>query len=242
MTIVAAVKCTDGIAIATDSRLTVHGFAQQLGQKIHLLPGPQIFAFAGDLGLAERFRAIAEELGPKIKDQSHKLDYALTIANNMINNFQLTKIDPNHADLETLLAFISNNSPEVCVFGKGSQPRFLDNHHFATTTGSGSVASSPFIKFLTDVLLNGRQPTVAQGRFLSAWAVDYSIETMSGTVGRPIDIATIELNESQEWVFKEHDQDSVDQILEAVKSACNALRDWRDGPEGLLAAVPIPKP
>ena len=242
MTIVAAIKCTNGIALASDSRLTVHGFAQQLGQKIHLLPGPQFFAFAGDLGLAERFRAIAEQLGPQIKEHPHKLQYALTIANNMIGNLQLTGVDHGAADLATFLAFISNDSPEVCLFEKGSQPRFLDNHHFAVTTGSGSVASSPFIKFLIDILLCGRQPTIAEGRLLAIWAVDYSINTMSGTVGKPIDMATIELCQSGEWAFKEHDQDSVQETLQAIQSACDSLRQWRSDLEEPTATEPVPKP
>lgn len=242
MTIVAAIKCTNGIAIASDSRLTVNGFAQQLGQKIHLLAGPQFFAFAGDLGLAERFRAIAEQLGQQIKDNPHKLDYALAIANNMIRNFQLTGLDLGAADLVTCLAFISNGAPEICLFEKGSQPRFLDNHHFAFTTGSGSVASSPFIKFLIDILLCGRQPTIAEGRLLAVWAVDYSIETMSGTVGKPIDVATIELDEANEWTFKEHDQDSVQEILQAIQSACDSLRQWRSDLEAPMVTEPVPKP
>jgi 20S proteasome alpha/beta subunit len=242
MTITVSIKCTDGIAICTDSRLTVNGFAQQQGQKIHLLQGPQVFAFAGDLGLAERFRAIAEELGAGIQGHQHKLLYALDVAQSVIQNFQATGIDPGKADLAALLAFIYNGKPEICSFGMGTQPHFLDDHHFIVASGSGSVASVPFAKFLIDNLLCGAQPSIAEGRLLAVWAVHYSIETMSGSVGGPIDLATIEQTQLGEWEFKEHDQDSVQETLEAVQSACDSLRQWSTELVNSSTAEPVPKP
>lgn len=231
MTIVVAIKCSDGAVIACDSMLTVNGFAQQTGQKIHLLPGPpqQLFAFAGDLALAERFRAVATVCANALPIAQHKLDYATQIGGGLVQNLQATGLDPLKAGLETVLAFVKNDMPDVCHFYCGSQPRYLDQDHYSLTCGSGSVAAAPFLKFLTDTLLNGRQPNVAEGKLLATWAVKYAIDTLAQGVGSPIDIATIERDETGAWQLRELGRNDVDETLQAIQSASDALRQWRDG-------------
>jgi hypothetical protein len=64
MTVVVAFNCPDGVVIGADSMITPSmgnmGVGHHHGQKIAILPGPQLFAFAGDLGQCARFRIIAE--------------------------------------------------------------------------------------------------------------------------------------------------------------------------------------
>ena len=244
MTVVVAIKCTDGAVIACDSMLTVGGFAQQTGQKIHLLPGGalQIFSFAGDLALAERFRAEASNKSSTLVSSPHKLVYALSIGNALVQNLNATGLDPLKADLATVLAFVKDDTPEICMFAWGSQPRFLDRDHFSCTIGSGNLAATPFLKFITDTLLDGRQPNVADGKFLATWAVKYAIETMAQGVGGPIDIATIEKNTYNIWALCELTRADIEETEEAINSAKDALHQWKNSVQSSEEAEQVPPP
>ncbi|MBP7722286.1 MAG: hypothetical protein KA155_07090 [Alphaproteobacteria bacterium] len=239
MTVVVAIKCSDGDVIACDSMLTVGNFAQN-GQKIHILPGPpaQIFAFAGHLDLADRFRAEAEHHSPHF-DANSKLAYVIAISRAMVENLQATAREPLKADLITVLSFVKNDVPETCIFMHGSQPRFLDRHHFYQAIGSGSTAAMPFLKFLIDIFLPTRQPTVAEGKQLAVWAVKYAIETMSGGVGGTIDLATIQRNEGV-WELRELSRAETQEAEEAMSGMKLALLAWKE--EGQADGVVIPEP
>lgn len=74
------------------------GEAQQSGQKIHIIEQQQLFAFAGDLSLAERFRVFATTHYPLLAEAGHKFDYATAIAAaSLANNLRLTGIEPQTA-------------------------------------------------------------------------------------------------------------------------------------------------
>jgi len=64
MTVVVAFHCSDGVVIAADSMITPSmgglSVGHHHGQKISILPGPQIFALAGDVGQNARIRIVAE--------------------------------------------------------------------------------------------------------------------------------------------------------------------------------------
>lgn len=244
MTVLIGMKCIDGVVIACDSMLTVGGFAQQTGQKLHLIPGPpqQLYAFAGDLALAERFRAVATANANMLQQQVHKLLYATNIGNFVVQNFQATGLDPLKADLATVLAFVKDGIPEICQFNFGSQPRFLDEHHYCCIFGSGQVAATPFLKFLTDTLLEDRQPNLAEGKLLATWGVKYAINTLCQGVGYPIDIATIERDHQSNWSLQELGRQDVDETLEAIQSASDALKKWRDGLSTIEDIEDIPDP
>jgi 20S proteasome alpha/beta subunit len=244
MTIVVAIKCSDGVVVSSDSMITVNEFAQYTGKKIHLLPGQpeQLFAFAGNLAYAERFRAVATFMANQLTTNEHKLKYATDVGGGLFNNLQLTGLKPLEVELETILAFVKDGVPEVCVFDLGSQPHYLDQDYYYVTLGSGSVAATPFLKFLTDILFfKGRQPTVAEGKLLGTWAVKYAIDTLAQGVGTPIDIATIEKNEDGGWNLSELDRLSVDETLQAIDTASEVLRTWRNGWGACTGSEEIPQ-
>lgn len=64
MTVAVGFFCRDGIVIGADSMLTpsVGGLSvgHHKGQKVHILAGDQLFAFAGDQGQAARFQIMAD--------------------------------------------------------------------------------------------------------------------------------------------------------------------------------------
>ncbi len=250
MTVLVAIKCSDGIVVASDSMLTVGGFAQQNGQKIHILPGAQqqIFAFAGSLDLADRFRAEAIHISGNIVTAANKLAHSITLGRNFAQNLQATGLDPLKADLSTVIGFVKDNIPEICLFIFGTQPRFLDAHHPYCAVGSGALAAQPFIKFLTDTLLGGRQPNLAEGKLLATWAVKYAIETLAGNVGEPIDIATIETAPQGGWILRELDVADIEETKQAIAAAKDELKSWKDnlhtnpGADTETDQIPAPPP
>src|SRR5262249_11443691 len=100
MTLAVAYFCSDGIVVAADSMLTPMigaaggpvGVGHHHGVKVYVLPGPQIFGFAGDQGQAARFRLCAEASSALIARATGVLDYPIHITQSMIAQFHATGI------------------------------------------------------------------------------------------------------------------------------------------------------
>jgi 20S proteasome alpha/beta subunit len=224
MTIVICIKCTDGAVIAADSMLTL-GEMQQAGQKIHLLNNSKIFAFAGDLSLAERFRAFAAN--QSTGTYHHKLQYATDIAKLLAESFTNTGINPQTANLCTVLVHEYSGSLEVCEFICGVNPRYLDSDHFTSVIGTGKAAALPFLNFLLETFTCNRQPNIADAKLFATWAVDYAIARLAGSVGGDIDLATVERSENGSWDFRELQKTEKDEIMGAINCAKGALIEWK---------------
>ena len=116
MTVVVAFLCPDGVVVAADSMLTPMigtgagpiGVGHHTGRKVYRLPGEQIFGWAGDLGLAARFKTMVElnpaaagappvapaagmPLGPRVPFQT-PLDYGLLLSGGINSQFAGTKV------------------------------------------------------------------------------------------------------------------------------------------------------
>lgn len=223
MTIVVCIKCKDGVVIAADSMLTI-GEMQQPGQKVHTINDRQLFAFAGDLSLAERFRAFAAMQNEGNLDD--KLYYASHIAGLVGQNFANTGIDPTKANLATILVHEYRGNIEACEF-LGINHRYLDEHHFTSILGSGVGAALPFLNFLLETFTDNRQPSIADGKLFATWSVRYAISRLAGGVGGDIDLATAERENSGKWVFRQLLDDEVTETEEAIQSAKEALIGWK---------------
>ncbi len=96
MTIAIAFLCVDGVVIATDSMLTPSYGENATGhhpcRKLHVLHNKQLFAFAGDLGQAERFRAIAERTKIRDTEASYPLEHCLCLTQRVLQQFNATGI------------------------------------------------------------------------------------------------------------------------------------------------------
>src|SRR4051794_6067843 len=113
MTVVVAFHCSDGAVVASDSMITpaVGGISvgHHHGIKVYVLPGSQVFAFAGDQGQAARFKLMAEVNQKIIASVAHPLDYPLTLAKGIHDEFQSTGVG-NALQVNTILAFLHRES------------------------------------------------------------------------------------------------------------------------------------
>ena len=246
MTVVVAFLCSDGVVIAADSMLTPSvgtvATGHHTGRKIHLVAGPQIVAFSGDIGIAARFRIAADARAGQIAGIAHALDHGLQISNAMFTQLQATGIWPN-VDIGLVLAYMHGGQPHCCVFLNRVQPWLLDADHFYAALGSGKLSADPFLRFLTDIFCEpGQPPTVREAVFLANWTVQHVIDTTPGGVAGPIRIAVFERDNAGAFVARELPDTEIDEHKQATESAADALRNWRQNIQSGAAAQGVPQP
>lgn len=242
MTVVVAFFCSDGVVIGADSMLTPSmggtPIGHHHGQKISILQGPQLYAFAGDLGQSERVKIMCDGSYQLLAQAIHPIDFPLAITQGMIQQFQNTGI-LNNINCSPIVAFEHAGNFHCCVFEGALQPRLLDADHYFVALGSGKLSADPFLRFLTDTFCANGQPTIAEAVFLTAWTIQHVIEVNPGGVAAPIRIATLHRSGGQTIAEKLHNQD-IDEHLQAVESAGAALRMWRDDLQSGSAADDAP--
>ncbi|WP_354139737.1 hypothetical protein [Bradyrhizobium sp. LB11.1] len=211
------------------------------GQKISILPGPQIFAIAGDIGQNARVRIMAEGSHAQIATTQHPIDFPLGLTQAMMQQFIATGIN-NAISANPVLAYLHSGEHQCCVFEGAFQPRLLDEHHYYAAHGSGKLSADPFLRFLTDVFCPNGRPTVREGIFLAAWTVQHVIDVNPGGVAGPVRIATMERDSTGAMAARSLPTDEIDEHLQAIESAWSALRKWRDDIQSGGAAEDIPGP
>ena len=246
MTVVVAFHCPDGIVIAADSMITPAmggiGVGHHHGRKIEVLPGPQLFAFAGDQGQAARFKTLAELQHTGIAGLTHALEYGLALSMGIVKQLASTGITGNAIGTNTILAFAHGNSHHCCMFEGQLQPRLLDEHHFYAALGSGKLSADPFLRFLVDIFCPNGRPSLREAIFLATWTVQHVIDTNPGGVAGPIRIATFSADGTGGFQAIELPDSEIAEHQQAVESAAAALRKWRDEIQSGHAADDAPEP
>jgi hypothetical protein len=232
MTVVVVFHCADGVVIAADSMLTPNlgtiSVGHHHGRKIAILPGPQLFAFAGDQGQAARFKTMAELSHAQIAGMGHPLDYGLALSQGIVTQLKSTGIAGNAIGANAILAYGHGGGHHCCMFEGQLQPRLLDEHHFYAALGSGKLSADPFLRFLVDVFCASGRPTLREAIFLATWTVQHVIDTNPGGVAGPIRVATFSLDGTGALSALELPDDDISEHQQAIESAAAALRKWRD--------------
>lgn len=231
MTVAIGFYCHDGIVVGADSMLTPSmggiNVGHHKGKKVHLLAGNQLFAFAGDQGQAARFQIMADGSHGLAATVAHPIDFPLTLTQSLIQQFHNTGIG-QQINVNTLLGFEHAGQHKLCVFEGIIQPRLLDAAHYYVALGSGKLSADPFLRFLVDIFCLNGPPSVREAIFLTTWAIQHTIDTNSGGVDGPIRIAAMERNPAGIWQSRLLADNEVDDQGQAVESARQSLRDWRN--------------
>jgi hypothetical protein len=246
MTVVVAFFCPDGVVVAADSMITPNmggiGVGHHHGRKIEVLPGPQLFAFAGDQGQAARFKILAELQHAQIAGLAHALEYGLAMSMGIIKQLASTGINVNAIGTNTILAYGHGGSHHCCMFEGQLQPRLLDEHHFYAALGSDKLSADPFLRFLVDTFCSNARPRLREAIFLATWTVQHVIDTNPGGVAGPIRVATFSVDGSGTYQATELPDSEIAEHQQAVESAAAALRKWRDEIQSGHAADDAPAP
>jgi 20S proteasome alpha/beta subunit len=231
MTVAVGFYCHDGVVVGADSMLTpsVGGLnvGHHKGQKVQVLAGNQLFAFAGDQGQAARFQVMADSNHLLPATQALALDYPLSLCQWLVQQFQQTGIW-GQVNVNTLLAFEQGGQHQLCVFEGMIQPRLLDNTHYYTALGSGKLSADPFLRFLVDIFCVPGPPSVSEAIFLTVWAIEHVIETNPGGVAGPTRIAVMERDGAGALQSRMLSDNEIDDKRQLIVSVRQALRDWRD--------------
>jgi hypothetical protein len=232
MTVVVGFHCRDGIVVGADSMLTPSigniGVGHHKGQKVHVLAGSQLFAFAGNQGQAARFQIMADYNHAIAATADHAINFPLFLTQAMIQQFHNTGIGQQQIDLNTVLGFEHNGQHQLCVFEGMIQPRLLDPAHYYVALGIGKLSADPFLRFLVDIFCLDGPPSVREATFLTTWAIQHVIDTNPGGVAGPIRVGVMEQNPGGAWQSRLLSDNEVDDHRQAVESARQSLRDWRD--------------
>lgn len=218
------------------------GVGHHKGRKVEVLPGSQIYAFAGDIGLGHRFRVLASINQTNPTQQPHAIGYPLLLANSIAKDFESTKA--NMANVSTLLAFTHNNERQCCVFDGGMQPRLFDQDHYYFALGIGKLSADPFLRFLVDIFCDG-PPTVGEAIFLTTWTIQHVIDTSPGGVAGPIRIAVLEKVNGR-WQPRDLPESEIQEHQQLMEGATGALakfvREMQSGRAAEGAPEPPPAP
>lgn len=250
MTVVVAFLCSDGVVVAADSMLTPTMGGQAVGhhkaRKVCRIAGEQVFAFAGDQGLAARFQIMADGSHAMAANGQHPIDYGILLTASLTAQFHNTGASPNAVN--AVLAFQHGGQSHCCLFEGAIQPRLLDEHHFYAALGSGKLSADPFLRYLVDIFCQGgAQPTVRLAVFMATWVIQHVIETNPGGVAGPIRMSVVERTPAGGTAARDIPSEEIDQHLQAMESAVGALRDWAQklhnvGPQGGDAEPPPEAP
>lgn len=235
------------------------GVGHHKGIKVYKLPGEQLFGLAGDVGLCMRFKAMIESspasagmpAQPPVAGAAPippnpyptALDYVLLISQSINQQFAATRV-PNHDAAMCFVAFPFGGQAHCCAFVGGVQPFMLDQNHYYMALGVGKLSADPFLRFLVDIFCSSRRPTVREAVFLATWTVQHAIETTPGGVADPIRVGVIEAVTGG-FTARELPRSEIYEHLQAVSSAQQSLRDWRDAIQSGQAAAgvpPVPQP
>jgi hypothetical protein len=245
MTVVVTFYCNDGVVIAADSMLTPSvgniPVGHHHGRKIDFLAGPQLFAFAGDVGQAARFRIMADSAHAQISGYDLAIDHPLNLSAGIFKQFQATGIAGSY-NAVAVLAYSHKGAHQCCMFEGTLQPRLLDQDHYYAPLGSGKLSADPFLRFLVDVFCPSGCPTLREAVFLATWAVQHVIDTNPGGVAGPIRVATFRADDRGGFSAVELPASEIDEHLQAIESAATALRKWRDEIQSGGAAEDAPEP
>lgn len=170
-------------------------------------------------------RYTIESLTEEVFDK--KIDFPIRVSQETMDNLLRTHIGIGDMDLSSVLVFSHDDQCECCAFMGPVQPELLNKDNYYLSLGSGKPLADPFLRFIVDTFCPNGPPTVREAIFLATWVVQHVIDTSPGGVAGPIKIAAMSAMEN-EWEAYELPENEIDEHREAVGSASNALRDWRD--------------
>ena len=229
MTAVVGILCQDGLVIGTDSSATLsHNTIEQPTQKLFIVNDEVIVAFAGDFGLAQRFRLVCQRLFRELPaNLEHRVDIGRLLSASALQDFAAT--GTNATQFCALVGFSYQNDFHLCLFSQGNfQPYFLEPNLWFTSMGNGSQITDPFLALIRDVFWSDRQPTVQDGRFAVTWALSHAIDVNTGGINGPIQMAVLEQQKMSGSSFqvRKVDEFELREHMKNVSDAKEYLRNY----------------
>ena len=252
MTSIVGVLCEDGVVIGADSSVTFGDprtgmTIEQPFQKLELVWGKVILASTGQIGLGQRFNAVINKQWNNVfRESPVEIDKAFS--RTMIEDMLFTHINANNGLYGAIVAFPASNKLHLCEFALADfQPELKSDRLWYCSMGSAQRITDPFLAFMRNVFWQDGRPTLHGGIFAVTWTLQHAIETNTGGVNGPIQIAVLEperknpTNPTQARILSAEELEEHKQNIDEAKKA---LRDFQKQQQPTAASniPPIPKP
>lgn len=195
MTAIVGILCKNGVVIGADSSAT---FGQgrdlrtieQPTEKISIIDNHIIIAGTGQIGLAQRFEKIIQDLWAKREIKGHHIDCGKLIAKAAIDDFISTNV--NVEQFGALVAFPVAGQLHLCEFAvKDMQPEFMTQKIWYNSMGSAKPITDTFLAFMRDIFWKDGPPGIADGIFSVLWILEMAVKINPGGVNGPVRIAVL---------------------------------------------------
>lgn len=248
MTLIAAMKCQNGIVmgadgaatlVASQDRLTIR---QSVKKKLCICQDQVIIGVSGDLGLGQRYTHELEELwrskglanlspvacGVKIREAFWKhleMEFraAELLARSTGRPYGLS------VGAQALVALGKSGEAVLLQFdGKGSPEVITEDLPFATI-GSGQPIADPFLAFLRDAFWKNAPISVPDAIFAVLWTMRHAIDVNPGGLSDPIQIVVLEPDKKNRgYKARELSDKELEEHEQHIDGAKDALRNYKE--------------
>jgi len=243
MTLIAGVRCANGVVIGADGAATFAAYTQQtIRQPMHKLTvirSKLIVGVSGPVGFSQRFAYHIEKAWDDRdfagKDPVATMEHIRRLLWDKVIGPE-TQIASMAKALHggravqsatgmTLLAMPVAGCAHLFEFDQQGSPEMASEDLLFKSIGSGQQTADPFLAFLKRVFWRDHCPNIAEGTVAVLWALQHAVHTSPGGVADPIQISILEKKPS-DWVARLLEDAELEEHRQDVASLESSLSDW----------------
>src|SRR3989442_535746 len=228
---------------------------QKTVKKLHLLQGKIIVGTSGHIGLGQRLEAVIDDGYRENKFQG-RVETAMGTMRHLLwkvvgPEFEIAAVAAkvvgspvaSMSAIEAMMVALPlNRQPELIQFDQQCTPERASDDLPFIAIGSGQPIADPYLALLRRVLWPASGcPTIQDGIFSAVWTLRHAIETNTGGVADPIQVAILDKSD-KEWGARELTSGDLTEHEAAVRDAERVVRAWRSEFTTKPSAAPPPKP
>jgi len=239
MTSIVGLLCSDGIVVGADGSATfgsaggVRTIEQPYSDKVQIINDDMIIATTGQVGLAQRFQAVAESVSAaRIAKPISYAEVAKQLTAKTIKDFQETNV-MRPVGLTAFAAYGVGDHPWLCEFASAAdfQPEFKKtNGLWFTSAGSGQSITDPFLALFRKIFWPDGPPNLQEGIFAALWALQHACDVNPGGIKEPIYMAVLARDPSNGNRFRARllDEKELEEQKNMVADATKHFSTFRD--------------
>jgi hypothetical protein len=249
MTIIIGVLGEGGVVVGADSSATFSAgqlrTVEQPTKKIYNIDAQIIIATTGPIGLGDRFVAVVEKnYKEKAFLNNSLLDVSKKICKEALQDFDSTFVlKMGTLNFGALMACHCGNKPCLVEFELGTlQPEIKDENLWYVSMGSGQAIADPFLGLMRRVFCPNAPPKLSTAIFMTAWALEHTIDVNPGGIKEPLQLAVLKRDEKGKLRAELLSDDALAEHKDNVKAAYAHLSGYADSLSGKMETPPLPKP
>ncbi len=199
MTLIAGIRCLDGVVIGSDSAGTfssvrgVTTIAQHLSRKIDVVDNHVIVAGTGEVGLGQRFVAIVEEQWRSKKFQGKSaIDIGKILSVEAKHDFSITNAQPGTYGALVAVPRDGHTAELIELDINCFQPEVKDkNNIWYVSMGAGQSVADPLLGFMREAFWGDDPPSLEDGVFAMTMMLTLGCKMAPFGVAAPIQMALL---------------------------------------------------